>query len=193
MDHQAPPPEDIEAVIVDDMASHVSSGTTDAFEALDKALSIKPSSKKDVATRDKSVNSAISVLKDAILTDVQTFEGKEYIQKNLKRMIDMGINLLGEIEKDFKNGGVQPRTIEVFSTLMNSTTVACHQLTNLMKLAAEAHEYKSSSGGGQSGASITETHTRTLTMGPREMSEFIAKAQKDPSLVKEITSVKIST
>jgi hypothetical protein len=182
------PQEDIDKAVSGDLADHISERTKDAFEALDRALSVKPSTKADVIVMDASMGSAISTLQNTILTDAQTFEGKENVQKKLSRIIEMGMTLLGEIEKDCKNGGVQPRTIEVFATLMNSTTVACHQLMNLHKMAAEAYEYNKKEGGPQVGASLTETHTRTITMGPRDMSELIAKAQKSPSVIRDIGS-----
>lgn len=178
MNNSLIPEDDIIDATSDDATTH-NNNIINAIEALDSALSIKPSTKKDVDDRGAKVNIAVSNLEVAILKDAQTFEDKEYIQKRLKDMIDMGTNMLKEIEKDCKNGGASPRVFEVFATLMNSTTVSCNQLLNLQKIAAEAAEYRNSSGNHQNaGMSITETHSRTVNMGPREMADFIAKTQK---------------
>ena len=122
--------------------------TPETVESVDKELAEFESKKNDIVKKS---------------TSVKTLEDKQYLQDEIKGLIDNSKQVLDTVKKDIKIG-TAPRTIEVYAKLMSATIDGIRELRELNQTIANMTMFKDPDEKPKANLNVTMTGKELLQM-----------------------------
>lgn len=145
------------------------------YDPLNDALDIDYTPNKIVEKAESDIASLVK--SSSKLGDVTTLEDKEYMEMEIKTLIQSAKFVMDKLEEDVKIGA-KPRVYEVYATLTKAVLDSIKELRELnlsienLKLSKEKLKLKKEIGG-------TPANTVNLQISGRDMFKMIAAAKEE--------------